>query len=175
MFAPPPLSSRRISPLEKAGLPGTSTEHGARNQAYPSHQGWVRWPDRRKKVQSTDKIVRDNLTPTFRCSPIHQSNNHNIYAKDLIKTHSGSTIATSISLNLCKTHIVDSVSHATLVSLITLTPSISPFFFCEIPWAPRGGIQRDLQPWLSGGLVFVCGSLYALISCWRQHLWWRLD
>lgn len=67
--------------------------------------------------------------PQFPCYDFHKDiklYSHNIYAKDLSQTHTGSIIVSSVSMNPYEHWLLDSVAHVLVVPLTALVHIILP-------------------------------------------------
>lgn len=89
-----------VSAHKRAGIQETTnkTKYSNNNtRQKSSHWVWTRQCNRKKRIPSTGRKVKHTPDPTVR-NPTKHANSNNMYTKDLVQTHAGIVLATSVSI-----------------------------------------------------------------------------
>lgn len=167
-FPLPPLSIPSHSLRSNSPLIPLVAEKASQRQQ-PNTKQQQRYIMTRKFILNLDKSIggqkfQDQAKEKETCSlPLlgvpqkYQADNHDIYAKHPTQTQAGSRIATSVSMSLDESSLVNSVD---LVSQPLWLLQLNFFLFCMVPEAPRGGTQwRSPVLTLSNVWLLVSASL----------------
>ena len=153
-----------------------STDHGITRWNKTSHKfstkfGWDN-PVGERVPREDKRIPLPHLVPQK-----HWAKSHNIYAKDLVQSHEGAWMLSSLCEPLWVL-LVEVCDHVLLMSYIPLTFTCFLPLFHWVPWDSRWETPSKSPVWAFPLSQFGCGSLHLLFQIasgslfdgdWNRH------